>query len=63
MKLKSLSAVALLAAMAATSSFAAERPDRIGREKALAAMLRAGHPMDLARRLVDAAPGAVPDGE
>lgn len=43
--------------------FAAERPDRIGREKALAAMLRAGHPMDLARRLVDAAPGAVPDGE
>lgn len=43
--------------------FATERPDRPGREKALAAMLRAGHPMDLARRLIDAAPGIVPDGE
>ncbi len=43
--------------------FAAERPDRPGREKAFAAMLRAGHPMDLARRLIDAAPGIVPDEE
>lgn len=43
--------------------FAAERPDRPGREKALAAMLRAGHPMNLARRLIDAAPGIVPDEE
>ena len=43
--------------------FAAERPDRLGREKAVAAMLRAGHPMDLARRLIDAEPGIVPDQE
>jgi regulatory protein len=43
--------------------FAGEMPDRPGREKALAAMLRAGHPLDLARRLVAARPGEVPDGE
>lgn len=43
--------------------FATEWPDRPGREKAFAAMLRAGHPMDLARRLIDAAPGIVPDEE
>ena len=43
--------------------FAAERPDRLGREKAFAVMLRAGHPMDLARRLIDAEPGIVPDQE
>ncbi len=43
--------------------FAAERADRPGREKALGAMLRAGHPLDLARRLVDAEPGTVPDRE
>ena len=38
--------------------FAAECPDRKGREKALAAMIRAGHGFDLARSLVDAPPGA-----
>jgi len=43
--------------------FAAERSDRPGREKALAAMLRAGHPLGIARRLVDAEPGIVPDRE
>ena len=37
--------------------FAATAPDRAGREKALAAMLRAGHPFDLARKIVCAAPG------
>jgi regulatory protein len=41
--------------------FAAVEPDRGGREKALASMLRAGHPMDLARRLVAARPGEVPE--
>jgi regulatory protein len=34
--------------------FGAERPDRALREKQLAALLRAGHPMDSARILVDA---------
>lgn len=37
--------------------FAAEASDRDGRRRALAAMLRAGHPPDIARRVVDAAPG------
>jgi regulatory protein len=41
--------------------FAAQEPDRAGRQKALGAMLRAGHPMDLARKLVNARPGAVPN--
>jgi regulatory protein len=34
--------------------FGAERPDRAGREKHIAAMLRAGHRLDSARELVDA---------
>lgn len=37
--------------------YAAQRPDRAGREKWIAAMLRGGHPLALAKRLVDAAPG------
>lgn len=37
--------------------FAAERPDVRGREKALAAMIRAGHGFGLARAIVDLAPG------
>jgi len=41
--------------------FAAQEPDRAARQKALAAMLRAGHPMDLARKLTNARPGAVPN--
>jgi regulatory protein len=35
--------------------FGSERPDRLQREKQLAAMLRAGHPLDSAREMVDAA--------
>ena len=41
--------------------FAVAETDRDGREKALAALLRAGHPMDLARRLAQARPGEIPD--
>jgi regulatory protein len=41
--------------------FAAAEADRPAREKALAAMLRAGHPLDIARRLVAARPGTVPE--
>ena len=37
--------------------FAAQRPDRAAREKALAAMIRAGHGFELARAVVDMAPG------
>jgi len=35
--------------------FGLETPDRARREKQIAAMLRAGHPLDSARQLVDAA--------
>lgn len=44
-------------------AFAAEALDRPARDKALAAMLRAGHPLDIARRFVDAAPGEPPEPE
>ena len=37
--------------------WATERPDRPGRQKWIGAMLRAGHPMTLARALADASPG------
>jgi regulatory protein len=43
--------------------FAALEPDRKAREKALAAMLRAGHPPPIARRLVAARPGEIPDAD
>lgn len=43
--------------------FAAEAPDREGRRKAAAAMLRAGHDMAHVRRLVDAAPGEIPESD
>lgn len=39
--------------------FAAQRPDQKGRERALAAMLRAGHDYELARHILDLAPGSV----
>ena len=41
--------------------FAAAAADRPARDKAFAAMLRAGHPADLARRVVAARPGEIPD--
>ena len=41
--------------------FAEREADREGREKALGALLRAGHPPDLARRLAYARPGEIPD--
>ena len=41
--------------------FAAEAPDRDRRQKAAAAMLRAGHDIRVVRRLVDAAPGEIPE--
>jgi regulatory protein len=47
----------------AIGPFAAAPTDRKGREKALGALLRAGHPPDLARRLAFASPGEVPDAD
>ena len=43
--------------------FADEFPERPEREKALAAMLRAGHPMGIARRIVSAQPGQIPEAD
>lgn len=43
--------------------FAAKLAGRPERDKALAAMLRAGHPMDVARRLIAAKPGEIPDAD
>jgi regulatory protein len=40
--------------------FAPAEVDRPAREKAFAAMLRAGHPAGLARRIVSARPGEIP---
>ena len=41
--------------------FAAEAPDRAGREKAIGAMLRAGHDLATARRVANASPGEIPE--
>ncbi len=41
--------------------FASEAPDRKSRERALAAMIRAGHEFGLARAIVDLAPGTEVD--
>ena len=41
--------------------FAEHEADREGREKALGALLRAGHPIDLARRLAHSRPGEIPE--
>jgi regulatory protein len=43
--------------------FAADRPDRVARQKAFAAMIRAGHPVDVVRIVVDCAPGELPQVE
>lgn len=41
--------------------FALAKPDPAGREKALAAMVRAGHDFTLSRRIVDCEPGVEPN--
>jgi regulatory protein len=43
--------------------FAAQQADRPAREKAIAAMLRAGHPVSIARVLAQAGPGEIPDAD
>ena len=47
----------------ALGPFAAAKPDPRGRERALAAMIRAGHDFRLSRALVDLGPGEFPDTE
>ena len=58
-----LEAALRLARRRGIGPFAAEAPDRAGREKAFAMLLRAGHPPGLARRLVDCRPGEFPDAD
>lgn len=41
--------------------FSIEKADRLGRERALAAMVRAGHGFEIARTIVDCDPGEMPD--
>lgn len=43
--------------------FAAGPADRAARDKAVAAMLRAGHPFDAALRIAGAAPGEIPESD
>lgn len=43
--------------------FAAAEPDRPAREKAFAAMLRAGHPPGISRRILAARPGEIPQAD
>jgi regulatory protein len=43
--------------------FAAVPPDRDARQKALAAMLRAGHELDHARRILNSLPGEIPESD
>lgn len=43
--------------------YAACRADPKARDKAFAAMMRAGHSVDIARRILDAAPGHIPDSD
>jgi regulatory protein len=43
--------------------FASSEPEGRAREKALAAMLRAGHTLTMAKRLVMARPGEIPDAD
>ena len=44
-------------------AFAAAPADRDTRERQIAAMARAGHPVALARRLAEAAPGVLPEDD
>src|SRR5688572_20840266 len=56
-----LTAALRLAEGGGIGPFAAEEPDRAGREKAMGILLRAGHPPALARRVASCRPGEFPD--
>ena len=43
--------------------YAAESPGREARQKAIGAMLRAGHAIDHVRRILNALPGEIPDSD
>jgi regulatory protein len=43
--------------------WAQSRPDRDQHRRTMAAMIRAGHPIAMVRRLLDAEPGAIPESD
>jgi len=43
--------------------YATEAADPAGRQKAFAAMMRAGHPFEIARRIVHTSPGDIPQSD
>ena len=43
--------------------FAAEVSDREAKQRAFAAMMRAGHPLDIVRKLLNTPPGDIPDSD
>ena len=43
--------------------FAPAAPDRLGRERAFAAMIRAGHQIDYVRRVLNTPPGEIPNAD
>ena len=43
--------------------FAGAEPDRDARQKAFAAMMRAGHPVEVVRQVLNASPGEIPDSD
>jgi len=43
--------------------WAETEPDRDTRHKAFGAMIRAGHPIDIARRLLESKPGEIPESD
>ena len=43
--------------------YAPEKPEREARQRAFGAMMRAGHSLDVARRVLDCAPGEFPESD
>lgn len=58
---RSVDAALVFARRKRLGPWARDVADRAGREKQLAAMLRAGHPLDLSRRILALPPGVEPD--
>jgi len=58
-----LEAALMLARRRRIGPYAAAEPDRAGRDRAFAMLVRAGHSPDLARRVAHARPGEIPDAD
>ena len=60
---RSLAAALRFAERKRIGPFSAGPADRAARQTWLAALVRAGHPFEIARRIVEAAPGQVPESD